>query len=68
MTPFINSLEIRPLKNGTYDTQSGSLITVSRFYFPPTKQVISTNLLVNSTNSLRCATTCGEDCRRPCKF
>ncbi|CAF1823987.1 unnamed protein product [Brassica oleracea var. botrytis] len=51
MTPFINSLEIRPLKNGTYDTQSGSLITVSRFYFPPTKQVISTNLLVNSTNS-----------------
>ncbi|KAH0883315.1 hypothetical protein HID58_059411 [Brassica napus] len=43
MTPFINSLEIRPLKNGTYDTQSGSLITVSRFYFPPTKQVISTN-------------------------
>ncbi|WZZ46045.1 hypothetical protein YC2023_042304 [Brassica napus] len=29
-TPFINSLEIRPLHNGTYVTQSGSLILVSR--------------------------------------
>uniref|UniRef100_A0A0D3BJ67 Malectin-like domain-containing protein n=1 Tax=Brassica oleracea var. oleracea TaxID=109376 RepID=A0A0D3BJ67_BRAOL len=35
-TPFINSLEIRPLHNGTYVTQSGSLILVSRVYFSPT--------------------------------
>lgn len=35
-TPFINSLEIRPLDNDTYVTQTGSLIMVGRFFFSPT--------------------------------
>ncbi|CAA7050057.1 unnamed protein product [Microthlaspi erraticum] len=35
-TPFISSLELRPLHNETYVTQSGSLIAVSRVYFSPT--------------------------------
>ncbi|CAD5315271.1 unnamed protein product [Arabidopsis thaliana] len=35
-TPFISSLELRPLNNNTYVTQSGSLIGVARLYFSPT--------------------------------
>lgn len=35
-TPFISSLELRPLNNNTYVTQSGSLIAVARVYFSPT--------------------------------
>ncbi|CAH8358087.1 unnamed protein product [Eruca vesicaria subsp. sativa] len=34
-TPFISSLELRPLHNETYVTESGSLISVSRFFFAP---------------------------------
>uniref|UniRef100_M4ENP1 Protein kinase domain-containing protein n=1 Tax=Brassica campestris TaxID=3711 RepID=M4ENP1_BRACM len=39
-TPFISSLELRPLDNETYVTESGSLITVSRFFFAPTPPMI----------------------------
>ncbi|CAN8288256.1 unnamed protein product [Cochlearia groenlandica] len=39
-TPFISSLELRPLSNETYNTQSGSLIAVSRVYFSPTPSFI----------------------------
>ncbi|ESQ30271.1 hypothetical protein EUTSA_v10011236mg [Eutrema salsugineum] len=35
-TPFISSLELRPLNSDTYATQSGSLIAVGRVYFSPT--------------------------------
>ncbi|CAL9247888.1 unnamed protein product [Arabidopsis halleri] len=35
-TPFISSLELRPFNNNSYVTQSGSLMLVSRVYFPPT--------------------------------
>ncbi|CAF2056764.1 unnamed protein product [Brassica napus] len=71
--PFISSLELRPLNNNSYVTQSGSLIAVSRVYFTATppfvrynedfhdrtwiphldNQIvsISTNLLVNTSNS-----------------
>lgn len=35
-TPFISSLELRPLNNETYVTQSGSLVAVSRVFFSPT--------------------------------
>ncbi|KAL0722760.1 hypothetical protein Bca4012_037359 [Brassica carinata] len=71
--PFISSLELRPLNNNSYVTQSGSLIAVSRVYFTPTPPFvrfdedfhdrtwiphldnqtvsISTNLLVNTSNS-----------------
>ncbi|XP_023633181.1 probable LRR receptor-like serine/threonine-protein kinase At1g51880 isoform X3 [Capsella rubella] len=34
-TPFISSLELRPLNNNTYLTQNGSLIAVSRAFFSP---------------------------------
>ena len=34
--PFISSLELRPLNNNSYVTQSGSLIAVSRVYFTAT--------------------------------
>ncbi|KAL0661289.1 hypothetical protein Bca4012_098126 [Brassica carinata] len=34
--PFISSLELRPLNNETYVTQSGSLVAVSRVFFSPT--------------------------------
>ncbi|XP_023633176.1 probable LRR receptor-like serine/threonine-protein kinase At1g51860 isoform X3 [Capsella rubella] len=33
-TPFISSLEFRPLNNETYATQSGSLTLFARVYFP----------------------------------
>ncbi|XP_024006200.1 probable LRR receptor-like serine/threonine-protein kinase At1g51860 isoform X2 [Eutrema salsugineum] len=33
-TPFISSLEIRPLNNDSYNTQSGSLMLFARIYFP----------------------------------
>ncbi|KAL0864373.1 hypothetical protein Bca101_043491 [Brassica carinata] len=33
-TPFISSLELRPLNNRTYVTQSGSLVSFARIYFP----------------------------------
>lgn len=33
-TPFISSLELRPLDNNTYVTQSGSLMSFARIYFP----------------------------------
>ncbi|KAG2328310.1 hypothetical protein Bca52824_011038 [Brassica carinata] len=33
-TPFISSLELRPLNNRTYATQSGSLVSFARIYFP----------------------------------
>ncbi|KAF8096643.1 hypothetical protein N665_0304s0008, partial [Sinapis alba] len=39
-TPFISSLELRPLNNSTYDTQSGSLMTVNRVYFSHTPSFI----------------------------
>ncbi|CAL9218595.1 unnamed protein product [Arabidopsis halleri] len=32
-TPFISSLELRPLKNSTYVTESGSLVLYNRVYF-----------------------------------
>ncbi|KAL9842367.1 putative transferase [Arabidopsis thaliana] len=32
-TPFISTLELRPLRNDTYSTQSGSLLLVSRSYY-----------------------------------
>ncbi|XP_023633175.1 probable LRR receptor-like protein kinase At1g51890 isoform X2 [Capsella rubella] len=35
-TPFISSLELRPLSNNTYVTQSGSLIAFARVFFSPT--------------------------------
>ncbi|XP_019094839.1 PREDICTED: probable LRR receptor-like serine/threonine-protein kinase At1g51880 isoform X2 [Camelina sativa] len=35
-TPFISSLELRPLNNNTYLTQSGSLIALGRAFFAPT--------------------------------
>ncbi|VVB00519.1 unnamed protein product [Arabis nemorensis] len=35
-TPFISSLELRPLNNNTYVTQSGSLKSFARVYFPHT--------------------------------
>ncbi|ESQ30470.1 hypothetical protein EUTSA_v10012134mg, partial [Eutrema salsugineum] len=35
-TPFISSLELRPLNNNTYVTQSGSLMRFARVYFSPT--------------------------------
>ncbi|ESQ30269.1 hypothetical protein EUTSA_v10012125mg, partial [Eutrema salsugineum] len=35
-TPFISSLELRPLNNDTYVTQSGSLMSFARIYFPHT--------------------------------
>ncbi|XP_010500781.1 PREDICTED: probable LRR receptor-like serine/threonine-protein kinase At1g51860 [Camelina sativa] len=35
-TPFISSLEFRPLNNETYATQSGSLTLFARVYFPST--------------------------------
>ncbi|KAL0661927.1 hypothetical protein Bca4012_098764 [Brassica carinata] len=35
-TPFISSLEIRPLNNKAYVTQSGSLMSFARIYFPQT--------------------------------
>ncbi|KAL1210937.1 putative LRR receptor-like serine/threonine-protein kinase [Cardamine amara subsp. amara] len=38
--PFISSLELRPLNNNTYVTQSGSLIMVSRYYFSPTPNFV----------------------------
>ncbi|KAL1212399.1 putative LRR receptor-like serine/threonine-protein kinase [Cardamine amara subsp. amara] len=34
--PFISSLELRPLKNSTYVTQSGSLMSFARVYYPQT--------------------------------
>ncbi|VVB00521.1 unnamed protein product [Arabis nemorensis] len=34
-TPFISSLELRPLKNNTYVTQSGSLNLFARVFFSP---------------------------------
>ncbi|CAN8288258.1 unnamed protein product [Cochlearia groenlandica] len=33
-TPFVSSLEFRPLSNETYKTQSGSLMLFARVYFP----------------------------------
>ncbi|CAH2036305.1 unnamed protein product [Thlaspi arvense] len=39
-TPFISSLELRPLNNGTYVTQTGSLMLVSRVYFSPSPSFI----------------------------
>ncbi|CAN6928854.1 unnamed protein product, partial [Brassica oleracea] len=33
-TPFISSLELRPLNNNSYNTQSGSLMLFARIYFP----------------------------------
>ncbi|CAH2036433.1 unnamed protein product [Thlaspi arvense] len=39
-TPFISSLELRPLHNETYVTQSGSLIAVARVYFSPTPSFV----------------------------
>ncbi|KAL9309382.1 putative LRR receptor-like serine/threonine-protein kinaseRLK-Pelle-LRR-I-1 family [Arabidopsis thaliana] len=33
-TPFISSLEVRPLNNESYLTQSGSLMLFARVYFP----------------------------------
>ncbi|KAF8046257.1 hypothetical protein N665_3909s0004 [Sinapis alba] len=39
-TPFISSLQLRPLHNETYGTQSGSLVTISRVYFSPTTLVV----------------------------
>ncbi|CAD5315275.1 unnamed protein product [Arabidopsis thaliana] len=35
-TPFISSLELRPLNNDTYVTQGGSLMSFARIYFPKT--------------------------------
>ncbi|CAH2036434.1 unnamed protein product, partial [Thlaspi arvense] len=35
-TPFISLLELRPLNNNSYVTQSGSLMTFNRIYFPHT--------------------------------
>ncbi|EOA39342.1 hypothetical protein CARUB_v10012386mg [Capsella rubella] len=35
-TPFISSLELRLLNNNTYVTQSGSLMSFARIYFPKT--------------------------------
>ncbi|CAN7104987.1 unnamed protein product, partial [Brassica rapa subsp. narinosa] len=32
--PFISSLELRPLNNNSYNTQSGSLMLYTRIYFP----------------------------------
>ncbi|KAG2251279.1 hypothetical protein Bca52824_081415 [Brassica carinata] len=64
--PFISSLELRPLNNNSYVTQSGSLIAVSsllhsfstdfhdRTWIPHLDNQIvsiSTNLLVNTSNS-----------------
>ncbi|KAL1212398.1 putative LRR receptor-like serine/threonine-protein kinase [Cardamine amara subsp. amara] len=34
--PFISALELRPLNSNTYVTQSGSLMTLDRNYFPQT--------------------------------
>ncbi|KAF8083409.1 hypothetical protein N665_0775s0011 [Sinapis alba] len=39
-TPFISSLELRPLNNNTYLTQSGSLMSFARNYFPQTPSFI----------------------------
>ncbi|KAL0696686.1 hypothetical protein Bca4012_063866 [Brassica carinata] len=39
-TPFISSLELRPLNNETYVTQSGSLVAVSRVFFSPTPSFV----------------------------
>ncbi|XP_013589031.1 PREDICTED: probable LRR receptor-like protein kinase At1g51890 [Brassica oleracea var. oleracea] len=39
-TPFISSLQLRPLHNETYGTKSGSLVTISRVYFSPTTLVV----------------------------
>ncbi|KAJ0250389.1 Leucine-rich repeat protein kinase family protein [Hirschfeldia incana] len=33
-TPFISALELRPLNNRSYVTQSGSLVSFARIYFP----------------------------------
>ncbi|KAL1210936.1 putative LRR receptor-like serine/threonine-protein kinase [Cardamine amara subsp. amara] len=41
--PFISSLELRPLNNNTYVTQSGSLIMVSRNYFSTTPPFVRYN-------------------------
>ncbi|KAL1212392.1 putative LRR receptor-like serine/threonine-protein kinase [Cardamine amara subsp. amara] len=38
--PFISSLELRPLNNNTYVSESGSLIAVSRVFFSPTPSFI----------------------------
>ncbi|CAN6997892.1 unnamed protein product [Brassica rapa subsp. trilocularis] len=35
-SPFISSLELRPLNNKAYVTQSGSLMSFARIYFPET--------------------------------
>ncbi|KAL1210939.1 putative LRR receptor-like protein kinase [Cardamine amara subsp. amara] len=39
-TPFISSLELRPLNNNTYLTQRGSLIMVARVYFSSTPSFV----------------------------
>ncbi|XP_019091490.1 PREDICTED: probable LRR receptor-like protein kinase At1g51890 isoform X2 [Camelina sativa] len=39
-TPFISSLELRPLSNNTYVTQSGSLIAFARVFFSPTPSFV----------------------------
>ncbi|XP_010500779.2 PREDICTED: probable LRR receptor-like serine/threonine-protein kinase At1g51880 [Camelina sativa] len=39
-TPFISSLELRPLNNNTYLTQSGSLIGFARVFFSPTPSFV----------------------------
>ncbi|KAL0855624.1 hypothetical protein Bca101_060777 [Brassica carinata] len=38
--PFINTLELRPLKNNTYNTQSGSLKYFFRYYFSTSDRTI----------------------------
>lgn len=38
--PFINTLELRPLKNDTYNTQSGSLKYFFRYYFSTSDRTI----------------------------
>ncbi|KAG2251281.1 hypothetical protein Bca52824_081417 [Brassica carinata] len=50
-TPFISSLELRPLNNKAYVTQSGSLMSFARIYFPQTPSYLSENdTLSLSTN------------------
>lgn len=39
-SPMINTLELRPLKNNTYNTQSGSLKYFFRYYFSASGQNI----------------------------
>lgn len=38
--PFINTLELRPLQNNTYNTQSGSLKYFFRYYFSTSDRTI----------------------------